>query len=161
MGKKKQKKAKKEKEEDDFKPEKKKAKKEKAPAKPKKQKKELWAKTKVKQEAGSPTKKQLKQKEEEANVWKWWEEEKRDDGVKWNSLSHKGPVFADPYIPVPKGVKFLYKGEHMALSEKAEEVAGFYARMLDHDYTTKEIFNNNFFKDWRKQMNHEEREKIT
>ena len=37
----------------------------------------------------------------------------------------------------------------MKLSEKAEEVAGFYARMLDHEYTTREVFNKNFFNDWR------------
>lgn len=49
----------------------------------------------------------------------------------------------------------------MRLSEEAEEVAGFYARMLDHDYTTKEIFNNNFFHDWREVMTSKEREKIT
>lgn len=33
--------------------------------------------------------------------------------------------------------------------------------MLDHDYTTKDIFNNNFFKDWRKSMNEKERGLIT
>jgi DNA topoisomerase-1 len=49
----------------------------------------------------------------------------------------------------------------MTLSETAEEVASFYARMLDHDYTTKEAFNKNFFKDWRKVMTEKEREKIT
>lgn len=49
----------------------------------------------------------------------------------------------------------------MSLSEDAEEVAGFYARMLDHDYTSKEVFNNNFFKDWRKCMNEKERSIIT
>lgn len=38
----------------------------------------------------------------------------------------------------------------MALSEDAEEVAGFYAKMLDHEYTSKTVFNQNFFKDWRK-----------
>lgn len=36
------------------------------------------------------------------------------------------------------------------LSPEAEEVATFYAKMLDHEYTTKDAFNNNFFKDWRK-----------
>lgn len=41
-------------------------------------------------------------------------------------------------------------GKAMVLSEETEECAGFYARMLDHDYTTKDVFNNNFFKDWRK-----------
>src|SRR3954470_164900 len=49
----------------------------------------------------------------------------------------------------------------MELSEKAEEVASFYARMLDHDYTKKAIFNKNFFKDWTKNMTPAEKEKIT
>lgn len=38
----------------------------------------------------------------------------------------------------------------MKLSPKAEEVATFFAKMLDHEYTTKDIFRKNFFKDWRK-----------
>ena len=38
----------------------------------------------------------------------------------------------------------------MELSEKAEEAAGFFAKMLDHDYTKKDIFCKNFFDDWRK-----------
>ena len=38
----------------------------------------------------------------------------------------------------------------MVLSEEAEEVATFYAKMLEHDYVTKDVFNKNFFKDWRK-----------
>lgn len=38
----------------------------------------------------------------------------------------------------------------MELSELAEEAATFFAKMLDHDYTKKEIFCNNFFADWRK-----------
>ena len=41
-------------------------------------------------------------------------------------------------------------GKSMHLSEEAEEVATFYAKMLEHDYVTKEVFNKNFFKDWRK-----------
>ena len=44
----------------------------------------------------------------------------------------------------------LFLGKVMKLSEPTEEVAGFYARMLDHDYTTKEVFNKNFFNDWKK-----------
>ena len=32
--------------------------------------------------------------------------------------------------------------------------------MLDHDYTTKETFNKNFFKDWRKVMTEKEKEKL-
>lgn len=32
--------------------------------------------------------------------------------------------------------------------------------MLEHDYTKKEIFNKNFFEDWRKEMTDKERKKI-
>uniref|UniRef100_A0A182JXA6 DNA topoisomerase I n=1 Tax=Anopheles christyi TaxID=43041 RepID=A0A182JXA6_9DIPT len=103
----------------------------------------------------------VKKEEEEQEVWKWWEEEKRDDGVKWKYLEHKGPVFAPPYEPIPSHVKFMYDGREMKLSQDAEEVAGFYARMLDHDYTSKQAFNDNFFKDWRKTMTHQERDRIT
>uniref|UniRef100_A0A914KLU7 DNA topoisomerase I DNA binding eukaryotic-type domain-containing protein n=1 Tax=Meloidogyne incognita TaxID=6306 RepID=A0A914KLU7_MELIC len=49
----------------------------------------------------------------------------------------------------------------MDLSPSAEEVATFYAKMLDHDYTSKPIFNQNFFKDWRKTMTSAERSTIT
>lgn len=38
----------------------------------------------------------------------------------------------------------------MKLKPPAEEVATFFAKMLDHEYTTKDIFRKNFFKDWRK-----------
>lgn len=51
------------------------------------------------------------------------------------------PQFLEPLFPL---------GKVMKLSPKAEEVATFFAKMLDHEYTTKEIFRKNFFKDWRK-----------
>lgn len=38
----------------------------------------------------------------------------------------------------------------MKLSLAAEEVAVFFAQMLDHEYTTKAVFRENFFTDWRK-----------
>lgn len=38
----------------------------------------------------------------------------------------------------------------MKLSLASEEVAMFFAQMLDHEYTTKKVFRENFFKDWRK-----------
>lgn len=117
-------------------------------------------KTEVKQETASPTKGRKKKQEEEEEVWKWWEEEKREDGVKWNTLEHKGPVFAPPYEPLPDNVKFEYDGKVIKLSQDAEEITGFYARMLEHEYTSKDAFNDNFFKDWRKSMTSSEREKI-
>ncbi|XP_017775446.1 PREDICTED: DNA topoisomerase I, mitochondrial isoform X2 [Nicrophorus vespilloides] len=120
-------------------------------------KKEKKVKREVKQETTSTKK---KKKEEEEHVWKWWEEEKKDDGTKWKFLEHRGPMFAPPYEKLPSNIKFFYDGKEMRLSEEAEEVAGFYARMLDHDYTTKDIFNKNFFGDWRKCMTEKEQSKI-
>uniref|UniRef100_A0A672PBW0 DNA topoisomerase I n=1 Tax=Sinocyclocheilus grahami TaxID=75366 RepID=A0A672PBW0_SINGR len=90
-----------------------------------------------------------------------WEEEKCTDGSKWRFLEHKGPVFPPPYEPLPDRVRFYYDGKAMKLSPGAEEVATFYAKMLDHEYTTKDIFRKNFFKDWRKEMTSEEKSKIT
>ncbi|XP_076449754.1 DNA topoisomerase I, mitochondrial-like [Babylonia areolata] len=100
-------------------------------------------------------------KEEDNQVWRWWEEEKRDDGVKWTFLEHQGPVFAPPYEPLPKDIKFYYDGKPMPLKQDTEEVTTFYAKMLDHEYTGREVFNQNFFKDWRKVMTKEEKEIIT
>lgn len=40
-------------------------------------------------------------------------------------------------------------GKPVTLSLATEEVATFYAKMLDHEYTSKEIFQNNFFTDWK------------
>jgi DNA topoisomerase I len=52
----------------------------------------------------------------------------------------------------------------MVLSDAVEEVMGFYAAMLRTDYVTdpvkSELFNKNFFSDWRKEMTDAERKKI-
>ena len=98
----------------------------------------------------SHTKGGRKKKEEEEEVFKWWEKEPHPDGIKWMTLEHKGPYFAPPYEPLPPEVQFVYAGEPMKLSNDTEEAAGFFSKMLDHDYTTKDIFCNNFFQDWRK-----------
>jgi len=124
------------------------------------------SKAKVKSEpAATPQKggkKVKKEKEGEAEVWKWWEEtsKKKDDGTKWQFLEHKGPLFAADYEPLPSSVHFYYDGKKMKLSELTEETATFYGRMIDHDYTTKEVFNRNYFKDWRKVMTEREKETI-
>lgn len=41
-------------------------------------------------------------------------------------------------------------GKVVKLLELAEEVVIFYVRMLDYDYIIKDVFNNNFTKDWKK-----------
>ncbi|XP_078092930.1 DNA topoisomerase I, mitochondrial [Mustelus asterias] len=115
-------------------------------------------KSKVKVESSGQAK---KKKKEEEDKWKWWEEERYTDGVKWKFLEHKGPVFAPPYEPLPDNVTFYYDGKPMKLSPQCEEVATFFGKMLDHEYTTKDIFRKNFFKDWRKEMKPEEKATIT
>ncbi|XP_056334006.1 LOW QUALITY PROTEIN: DNA topoisomerase I, mitochondrial [Danio aesculapii] len=101
-----------------------------------------------------------KKEEEEKQRWRWWEEEKYENGIKWKFLEHKGPYFPPAYQPLPDDVKFYYNGKPVKLSLPAEEVALYYAQMLDHEYTTKEVFCNNFFRDWRKEMTLEERQLI-
>ncbi|XP_015119304.1 DNA topoisomerase I, mitochondrial [Diachasma alloeum] len=113
-----------------------------------------------KTESSTPSPRKKKKEEEEVEVWKWWEEKPREDGKKWTFLEHKGPVFAPDYEPLPPDVKFCYNGKEMKLSPETEEVATFYARMLNHDYTTKQVFNDNFFHDWREVMTEDERRKI-
>merc|ERR1711892_1560372 len=112
----------------------------------------------------TPKKKMTKKEKEleaEKQVWKWWEEENAlPDGVKWRYLEHMGPMFAPDYDPLPEHVRFWYDGKTLRLTEETEECATFYGRMLDHDYTTKEVFNKNFFKDWRKVMTEKEKDII-
>jgi len=119
---------------------------------------------KKKDDGGSPTKKMTKKEKEleaEKQVWKWWEEENAlPDGVKWRFLEHMGPMFAPDYEPLPEHVRFWYDGKTLRLTEETEECATFYGRMLDHDYTTKEVFNKNYFKDWRKVMTEKEKDII-
>ncbi|XP_047008759.2 DNA topoisomerase I, mitochondrial [Ictalurus punctatus] len=143
-------------------------KKRKSEAKNKKVKKEekeerpVTAKKKTKEEIEAARALKIKKKEEEEQQrWRWWEEEKYEDGVKWRFLEHKGPYFPPEYQPLPDNVKFYYDGKPVKLSLAAEEAALFFAQMLDHEYTTKDVFRDNFFKDWRKEMTLEERMLIT
>ena len=57
-------------------------------------------------------------------------------------------MFAAEYERLPKDARgwLEYDGQYMNLSDGTEEVAGFYAKMLSHDFTTRDVFNNNFFK---------------
>ncbi|XP_020025962.1 DNA topoisomerase I, mitochondrial isoform X1 [Castor canadensis] len=89
-----------------------------------------------------------------------WEEEKSKDRVRWRQLEHRGPYFVPAYEPLPDGVRIVYDGKPVKLSLAAEEVATLYGKMLHQEYTTKEVFQNNFFNDWRKEMTEEERELI-
>ncbi|XP_070967222.1 DNA topoisomerase I, mitochondrial [Oncorhynchus clarkii lewisi] len=128
--------------------------------KPKKEEAEHPVTTKKKSKEEIEAAKALKIKkreEEEQQRWRWWEEDKYEDGVKWKFLEHRGPFFPPEYQHLPDNVNFYYNGKVVKLGLAAEEVALFFAQMLDHEYTTKDVFRNNFFKDWRKEMTLEER----
>ncbi|CAG0900333.1 unnamed protein product [Darwinula stevensoni] len=87
--------------------------------------------------------------------------EKRDNVNKWESLHHEGPLFAPKYEKLPENIKLIYDGKPEELSLPAEEVATFYAKILDDDCTKDDTFNQNFFTDWRKVMTDEEQKIIT
>ncbi|KAK6320280.1 hypothetical protein J4Q44_G00093870 [Coregonus suidteri] len=107
-------------------------------------------KKKSKEEIEAAKALKIKKREEEQQCWRLWEEEKYEDGVKWKFLKYKDPFFTAEYQPLPDDVPFYYNGKAVMLSLAAEEVALFFAQMLDHEYTTKDVFRNNFFKDWKK-----------
>ncbi|KAI8842098.1 hypothetical protein BC829DRAFT_401894 [Chytridium lagenaria] len=78
----------------------------------------------------------------------WWKETVNDGGIKWKTLVHNGPFFPPPYEP--HGVCFVYDGEKIKLEPNAEEVASFYAAVYGTDWAENAIFQENFFRDFRR-----------
>ncbi|KAF8070482.1 DNA topoisomerase I [Lyophyllum atratum] len=106
---------------------------------------------------GSPVKargkKKEKDEEEQEQIFRWWEADGDGDGsVKWQTLEHNGVIFPPPYEPLPEHVKMKYNGKDVILPPASEEVAGFYAAMLETDHAQDATFNKNFFEDWRTTM---------
>ncbi|KAF9501514.1 hypothetical protein BDN71DRAFT_1460986 [Pleurotus eryngii] len=111
------------------------------------------SKKKDAEENGSPTKgkKPKKEEEEDEEVFRWWEQDPDGDGtIKWQTLEHCGVLFPPPYEPLPSNVKMKYKGREVDLPPAAEEVAGFYAAMIETDHARDAVFNKNFFEDFKK-----------
>lgn len=157
--------------EDDEKPQKKKQKKVKAETTTSTKAKSGAKAPKVKkEEAASPVKKlQAKLKEEdndsqaaggsqrdddeEDEEYKWWqakmeEEAGEDDGPKWTTLQHSGVLFPPEYVPLPSNVKLKYDGKPLDLPPESEEVAGFFAALLETEHAADPVFRQNFFKDF-------------
>ena len=84
--------------------------------------------------------------EEEEEEYKWWEDACFDGTVKWQHLEHSGVYFPPDYVP--HGIKMKYNGEPIELTPDAEEVAGFYAQLLDTEWVQNPVFRKNFFNDW-------------
>jgi DNA topoisomerase I len=114
-------------------------------------------KTSVKNESVPPKKKPVKEEvkdededEEEEEEYKWWEGGHNDGTKKWTSLEHNGVLFPPPYEPLPKHVKMKYDGRSVDLPLEAEEVAGFFAALIESDHGQNPVFQQNFFDDWLK-----------
>ncbi|TFY79589.1 hypothetical protein EWM64_g4425 [Hericium alpestre] len=114
---------------------------------------------KVKSEGVDEKKVKAKKKkqgdEEDEEVYKWWEQDpdqtvEGDGTAKWTTLEHSGVIFPPPYEPLPDHVKMKYGGKPVDLPPASEEVAGFYAAMLETDHAKDKTFNKNFFDDWLK-----------
>ncbi|KAF8608621.1 hypothetical protein BDV93DRAFT_518704 [Ceratobasidium sp. AG-I] len=94
--------------------------------------------------------KKQKEEEEEAERFKWWEAEAMGDGTtKWTTLEHAGVLFPPPYEPLPKGVKMKYDGKSVDLPLESEELAGWFAALLETEHAADEVFQANFFQDWQ------------
>ncbi|KAJ4002080.1 DNA topoisomerase I [Lentinula boryana] len=112
------------------------------------------AKTKEKndgEEEGKGKGKKKKNKEEEQEeVYRWWDADANSDGtIKWHTLEHHGVIFPPPYEPLPSHVKMKYNGKEVSLPQESEEVAGFYAALIESDHAKDAVFNKNFFNDWK------------
>eukprot|EP00123_Amoebidium_parasiticum_P012621 comp21479_c0_seq1/m.29737 comp21479_c0_seq1/g.29737 ORF comp21479_c0_seq1/g.29737 comp21479_c0_seq1/m.29737 type:complete len:788 (-) comp21479_c0_seq1:314-2677(-) len=125
------------------------------------EKKPAAKKSVKKEEANGETPKKGRAKKEEEPVHEWWNM-KLDlaEGQRWKNLEHKCPVLAPAYQRLPSNIKFYYDGKPVDLCEKSEEVAGFYAAMIKTDYASKDIFINNFFKDWQENYMSPEEKKL-
>ena len=69
---------------------------------------------------------------------------------KWTSLVHNGVIFADPYIPI--NVPVYFQGKPVNLDPDSEEVATFYAKLINGDQVKNPTFNKNFWNDWKKYL---------
>lgn len=119
-----------------------------APATPKKTTKT----PKPSQTPGSETPSATPKKEgsEEADEgYKWWEDENFGEGEeRWQTLEHAGVIFPPPYEPLPSYVKLYYNGKAVDLPPLAEEVAGYFAAMIETDHAKNPVFQQNFFNDF-------------
>ena len=65
----------------------------------------------------------------------------------WTVLRHNGPIFPPEYIP--HKIPVMINGKSVVLPELAEEYATMYAKYIESDYVKNNIFNKNFWKDFK------------
>ena len=116
------------------------------PADTKPEKKEKAKKLVKKESMAEELSGKVEGEEEEEEEYKWWEDTCFDGTVKWQHLEHSGVCFPPDYVP--HGIKMKYNGEPIELAPDAEEIAGFYAQLLDTEWVQNPVFRKNFFNDW-------------
>ncbi|KAJ2832663.1 DNA topoisomerase 1, partial [Coemansia erecta] len=79
--------------------------------------------------------------------YKWWLEQKGDDGPKWQTLEHSGVQFPPEYEP--HNLPLIYKGAEIRMPPAVEEVATFFAAVLGTDHAVNKVFQKNFFDDFK------------
>jgi len=79
---------------------------------------------------------------------KWWQLEPRKDDIKWERFDHNGVVFPPEYTP--HGIKMTYDGVPLDLTPDQEEIATWFAAILETDHAQNPTFCKNFFADWRR-----------
>ncbi|KAI1865485.1 uncharacterized protein JN550_008242 [Neoarthrinium moseri] len=80
----------------------------------------------------------------------WWDKPMdQDDSIKWTTLVHNGVMFPPAYEPLPKNVKLIYDGVPVTLAPEAEEVAYFFGAMADTAHAKLDVFQKNFFTDFK------------
>ncbi|XP_017856803.1 PREDICTED: DNA topoisomerase 1-like [Drosophila arizonae] len=80
---------------------------------------------------------------------------------KWQTLRHNGPCFPADHERLPEDVKFYYDNCPIELTEQAEEVATFYAKLMKTAFVQMREFNQNFFNEFRSCLSEEQRRYIT
>jgi len=73
---------------------------------------------------------------------------KNNNESKWETFSHNGVLFPDPYIP--HKIPLIYDKKEIILKPNSEEYATIYSKFIDSDYVKNKSFNKNFFNDWIK-----------
>jgi len=98
------------------------------------------------------------------DVVTWWDNKEKPTqkgGVRWKTLSHRGPYFT--YLMEPMkilGVSLIYDGRKYPLSPQEEKVAVYYGKRLISEQagnvvenlTKDEVFNRNFWHDFQKYL---------
>jgi len=94
----------------------------------------------------------------EKNAPKWWDLPPYKGDTKWKRLDHNGICFPPPYEQ--HHVAILYKGKPVKLNAKQEELATFYAVMIESDWVKKRAFNVNFFREFRRELRNAKEEEF-